>query len=71
MLSLCNEPSWSKLDSSKDKTWKEASLATQGLVMGLGNRTYIYEKANDPLGEGCPKGSSGREVGLPGQESSP
>lgn len=45
-----------KLDSSEDRTWKEASLATQGLVTRLGDRTYIYEKTNDPLGEGVSKG---------------
>ena len=39
-----------KLDSSEDRTWKEASLATQGLVTGLGDRTHIYEKANDSSG---------------------
>lgn len=71
VLSPCNEPSWSKLDNSKDKTWKKASLATQGLVTGPGDRIYIYEKANDPLGEGCSRRSSGRGVELPGQESSP
>lgn len=39
-----------KLGSSEDRTWKEASLGTQQLVMGLGTRIHIYEKVNDSLG---------------------
>lgn len=52
-----------KLDNSKDRAWKEASLASPGLVKRLG---YIYEKANNPLDYGMSNRKFWEGNGLPG-----